>query len=275
MSEPAATATDRSELFNFAASGARLLAQTQTSEECAKRHPLLVQLAHWLSLREDIHRLNLQDGTGSGLLAHLRDAWGWTTRPFEIGAEFRASLGLAGSSLNIGCAVDAEIGALILSAPLLQPPHQYTCMLLEFLRERNWLPLASQIPLWNRSNTIYTFIDLLVYDIAAQQLILIELKTGFDHAYETPICADANSGSEVFVDTHRMRHQQQLCWMQAILEADLAPLLPASDELPAVRGCIVRVSAAGGVREPDWSNDEIRAYFAQIYVRDDPAYTAN
>lgn len=272
MSEQAAV--ERSELFSFAASGTRLLAQTQASDECAKRHPLLVQLAHWLSLREDIHRLNLQDGTGSGLLAHLSDAWGWATSPFEIGAEFRASRGPAGSSLNIGSAVDAEIGALILSAPLLRPPHQYTCMLLEFLRERNWLPLASQIPLWNRSNTIYTFIDLLAYDIAAQQLILIELKTGFDHAYETPICAE-QSDSDVFVDTHRMRHQQQLCWMQAILEADLAPLLPASDESVPVRGCIVRVSAAGGVREPDWSNDEIRTYFTQIYVHDDPAYAAD
>lgn len=264
----------KDELFAFAESGGQLLAQVEADDECAREHPLLVHLTRWLVQSEAVHRVNLQDGTASGLLAHLSEAWCWTTDRSGMCNEFRAALGTPGSSIDLGRLVDAEVAALILGASLAQPPHAYTRMLLAFLRERNWLPLATQVPLWHRSNTIYTFVDLLVYDAAQKQLVLVELKTGFDHAYDTPI-SNAEREMDVFVDSHHMRHQQQLCWMQVVLEAEFASLLPKEQQQQPLRGCIVRVSNAVGVREPDWSDDAVRDYFSQIYIRNDAAYASN
>jgi hypothetical protein len=253
------------ELYAFAASGSRLLIQVDSDAECAREHPVLAQLSRWLVQNEDAHRLNLQDGTASGLLAHLSETWGWTTTCGDIGREFRAALGAPGSSVDLGRMVDAELTALLLGVVLQQAPHPYTCMLLEFLRARRWLPLASQVPLWHRSNTIYTFADLLAYDIDKKQLVLIELKTGFDHAYDAPI-SDLHREIDVFVDTHRTRHQQQLCWMHVVLAHELG-----IDE-SALCSCIVRVSSAAGAREPDWSDETVRQFFADVYINSDPAY---
>lgn len=267
----AASASSNSEavnLFSFAASGSQLLVQVDSDVECAREHPLLARLSRWLVQNEDAHRRNLQDGTASGLLAHLSETWGWTTAHDQVGREFRAALGAAGSSADLGRMVDAELTALLLGVVLQQAPHPYTCMLLEFLRARNWLPIASQVPLWHRSNTIYTFADLLAYDVDKKQLVLIELKTGFDHAYDAPI-SDLHREIDVFVDTHRMRHQQQLCWMHVVLGTEL------DVDLSTLRGCIVRVSSAAGVREPDWSDETVHQFFTEVYISSDPAYTTS
>lgn len=263
------TVEEKSQLSAFATSGAELLARVEVSDEYAREHPLLVRLGRWLAQSEEMHRLNLQDGTASGLLAHLRDTWGWTATRNEVGAEFRAALGAPGSTADLGRMVDAEVAALLAGASLLQSPHPYTCMLLELLRARNWLPLATQVPLWHRSNTIYTFADLLAYDATNKHLVLIELKTGFDHAYDTPV-SNLHREIDVFVDTHRMRHQQQLCWMHVVLAAELG--LSQTAEPPPLLGCIVRVSSVAGAREPDWCNEAVRQLFAQLYICDDPAY---
>lgn len=261
----AASDSEIAELCTFATSGSQLLVRVDSDAEYARENPLLEQLSNWLVQSERAHRCNLQDGTGSGLLSHLSETWGWTTTHDEIGQEFRAARGAPGSSANLGRMVDAELTALLLGVELQQAPHQYTCMLLQFLRAHNLLPLASQVPLWHRSNTIYTFIDLLAYDVDNKQLVLVELKTGFDHAYDTPI-SNLHREIDVFVDTHRMRHQQQLCWMQTILEAELGL------DRSVLRGCIVRVSAAGGVREPDWSDEAVHQFFKDVYINRDLAY---
>lgn len=270
--ERGAALAARQQLFDFAAAGGRLLAEAENNNEVASEHPLLVPLARWLRQAETAHAANLQDGTASGLLAHLSDTWSWTTNRLAFGTEFRATLGqISGSSVEIGQTVDAELGALTLGAKLTET-HVYTCLLLRFLRERNWLPLTTQVPLWHRSNAIYTFIDLLAYDPAAKQLVLVELKTGFDYGYDTPLC-DLHRECDVFVDTPRLRHQQQLCWMQVVLQAELAPIFASLADTTPLRACIVRVSNAAGAREPDWSEQSICDYFTHMYITNDPAYT--
>jgi hypothetical protein len=265
MSAASASGSEAANLFSFAASGSRLLVQVESDAKCAREHSLLARLSGWLVQNEDAHRRNLQDGTACGLLAHLGETWGWTTAHDQVGCEFRAALGATGSSADLGRMVDAELTALLLGVVLQQAPHRYTCMLLEFLRARNWLPIASQVPLWHRSNTIYTFADLLAYDVDKKQLVLIELKTGFDHAYDVPI-SDLHREIDVFVDTHRTRHQQQLCWMHVVLGIEL------DIDQAALRGCIVRVSNAAGAREPDWSDETVLQFFTEVYISSDPAY---
>ena len=136
VADSSSSDTACAELYAFAASGSRLLIQVDSDAECEREHPLLAQLSHWLAQNEDVHLLNLQDGTASGLMAHLSETWGWTTTCGEIGREFRAALGAPGSSVDLGRMVDAEVTALLLGVALQQAPHPYTCMLLEFLRAR-------------------------------------------------------------------------------------------------------------------------------------------
>jgi len=255
----------RAALIDFVRQSETLQNRIATGEdditEFMQEHCALAHLYHWLNGCEERHTTNLQDSTASGLLPHLQDAWAWNTG--RVGTEFRASLGVPGSCRELGQLVDAQITALLCGADIPEW-HDYTTSVLQYMCDHHWIPVAAQSPLWHRSNTIYTFIDLLAYDIINKRIVLIELKTGFDHAYDTPI-ADGLCEGDVFVDTHHMRHQQQLCWMLNVLAADLPPET-------SIVGCILRVSAAEGVRPADWADASITAYFHQTYIVEEPAY---
>lgn len=242
----------------FAARAARL---RDANDKFFDEHPVLNELFQWLDRAEETHALNMGNGTGSGLMVHLRDAYCWHTGAPT--AEHRATLGKPGSCTNLGQLVDAQITALILGAEVADL-HRYTVRLLEFCERMQWLPIASQVPLWHKSLTTYTFVDMLVYDVANRCLVLIELKTGYDHGYDVPLAGAAFEG-DLFVDSHRTRHQQQLCWMLTVLRAELPNDVP-------LLGCVVRVSDEVGVREPDWSEPALADYFERVYIRDDPAY---
>lgn len=241
---------------------ARIGRMRAEGDKFISEHEPLRALCAWLDGAEQTHELNSQNRTGSGLLLHLSTAWQWHTG--APGAEFRAQLGVPGSCTELGQLVDAELSALILGADI-PPPHLYTHLVLDAFRAHQWLPVAAQVPLWHRSKTTYTFIDVLAYDCVNDRLVLIELKTGYDHGYDVPI-ADQASDSDMFVDSHRTRHQQQLCWMLVVLRAELPP------ETPLV-GCVLRVSESAGVREPEWAEPELCAFFEQVYIEDEPAYS--
>ena len=258
----------RGDCLEFATRGAALVALAESSVESAAAHPLLLDAMRWINESEAMHQVNMQDGTGGGLLEHLRLAWHWATTGAEFGSAYRASRGTPGSSTELGQMVDAEMTALIVGSKLVQPAHAYTVRLLEFLQQRNWVPLATQVPLWHRSNTIYTFVDLMAYDVVGKRLLLLELKTGFDHGYDTPIRNSDISTDDVFVDSLHTRHQQQLCWMHVVLEHELK-----SSSGGKLASCILRVSEQAGVREPDWSNSELLAFFKYTYIETDAAYT--
>ncbi len=224
-------------------------------------NPALTSLNEWLDQCEETHRLNAQNATASGLLAHLRETWSWHTG--VVSREFRASLGVPGSCTELGQLIDAQLTALILAAPVPEL-HHFTVKLLEFMAKMQWLPVSSQVPLWHRNQTTYTFVDVLAYDTVNKCIVLLEIKTGYDHGYETPIGAPADD-DDLFVDSHRTRHQQQLCWMLVVLRAELPPDVP-------VIGCVLRVSDRAGVREPDWSDAAVSGFFESVYISKDPAY---
>jgi hypothetical protein len=259
------SAEEHAELIDFVHQSETLQNRISTGEndiaEFMQEHSALAQLYRWLDGCEERHTTNMQDSTASGLLPHLRDAWAWNID--RVGAEFRASLGVPGSCRELGQLIDAQITALLAGVELPQW-HDFTKMVVQFMCDRHWMPVAAQSPLWHRSNSVYTFIDVLAYDVVNKCIVLIELKTGFDHAYDTPI-ADTHREMDVFVDTHHMRHQQQLCWMLNVLAADLPPET-------ALVACILRVSAVEGVRAPDWADAGIAAYFRQTYIDADSAY---
>lgn len=229
-----------------------------------EQHPALAVLQTWLDGASALHKENLLDHCASGLLRHLAEAWSWAVDVDQISDSYWANCGVAGSSRKEGQLVDTQLQSLLINADSVPNAHRFTAMLLTFMCERNWIPIAAQVPLWHRGNAIYTFIDMILYDIDAKRIVLLEIKTGFDHNYTEPL-AEMHAQTDVFVDTHDMRHQQQLCWMLTILRAELPP------DTPLV-GCVVRVSDADGVREPEWSCAVVEQFFRETYVTRDRAY---
>jgi hypothetical protein len=96
-------------------------------------------------------------------------------------------------------------------------------------------------------------------------VLVLEIKTGFDCNYDEPL-TENHLEFDVFVDTHRTRHQQQLCWMMVVLREEFGST--GVD----VGGCVLCVSDAQGVRDPEWSDESIEAYFKDTYITNDRAY---
>lgn len=99
-------------------------------------------------------------------------------------------------------------------------PDPCTIRILETLRLKGWIPLGSELPIWDSTMNIATAIDLVAMDIHEQELIVIELKTGYENEEYMEIDGDPLMlyPCDSLRDCPDNRHQMQLMTTLLILK---------------------------------------------------------
>lgn len=231
-----------------------------------EKHPLLVAYERLATQLRETHRINEGNWSASGLLRHLGLLLRWPTTDAEwrdayasgsTVAREREKGERARSNKELGQRADREVIAVINDRvpPLASSLHNYSKWFFMYLFQRRWLPLDAQLPLWSADNrTVRTWADVVCYDLRAQRLVLIELKTGYAYHYDDLLTIGA---SGPLAHTARNQHQMQLGWMHARLCE-----LTATENIDAY---VVRVNTEEGVPEPHALDEAARAYFATTY----------
>lgn len=139
--------------------------------------------------------------------------------------------------------------------------HRVSRMVIRHLAHREWEMLDADVPIWSFDKRhVCTEADLICLDRTGKRIILIELKTGYDQAYDKRLseCVIEQADGEQIGDTKRTRTQMQLGWMVHHLRARL----PADVQ---VDGVVLRASLGAGVRELEWLDERIERHFANAY----------
>ncbi len=134
-----------------------------------------------------------------------------------------------------GNTVSEEIDKLVNSGIMPQTMHKYTIKTLQYLKDHQLQPFAAELIVFDERIEIATPIDIACVDLACadmgKNIVMIELKTGFDNNYDaaggffhSPFAAD--SALLATTDSHRNKHQ-----LQALVEH----LIVAKNYTAAVR----------------------------------------
>jgi len=201
------------------------------------------------------------NGTWIGVHKHLDAMLGWDE--YED-SEDNAPRTASGWGRQWGSLVHTELSTLATqidlrnAAELVQP---LTRWLVRYLAHRDWIACGADVPIWSFDNcSTCTEADLVVLDRAAERLIVIELKTGYedDVAYEKrPDARPIDPAG--FPNNARWRHQHQLAWMVH----HLRKRLPANVR---VDGCVLRASHARGVLAPEWLDERLLGHYERTYA---------
>lgn len=125
-----------------------------------------------------------------------------------------------GSIVHANCStfVNSLVNHLPIKLPMMDP---CAYALLNYLKERQWLPLMNEYMIWNEDREVATAIDMIALDLEQDESVLIELKTGYeDSAYE-PQKSDPHFTYpfEEFRDCNLNRHVLQILGASFILQA--------------------------------------------------------
>lgn len=190
-------------------------------------------------------------GRCSGLLRPMREALELADEPERVSKRrYRTT-----SNCELGKRVERELALTIGGGVLPKGAHRMTRALHAFLAKRRWTLLATQVPLHDSAVALHTRADFLARDEESGALVLIELKTGYDAGYASPLAPPEHLGTAAPAierlfkrrDSHAARHQLQLAWMDWQLRSAYA-VPPA-----ALFSCVLRVTNRRGadVRAPE------------------------
>lgn len=150
----------------------------------------------------------------SGLLPALSRTFGLSPNPQRITSKHYRTT----SSIELGKQVEQELAATITKTEGSEQ-HRVTKWVLEYCKDNQWTLLDSQIELIDPVSNVRTWIDFLAYDEKKRKYVLIELKTGYDRGYRSPL---VNERPKLVLidkpDSYETRHVLQLTWMDWALE---------------------------------------------------------
>ncbi len=94
-----------------------------------------------------------------------------------------------------------------------------TIRILNVFEQKKWLPICSEVPIFDESLKVATSIDLIALDTVNEQVILIELKTNYESESYYPLESDACMPKplSMFKNCPLTRHMLQLALMKLIL----------------------------------------------------------
>lgn len=254
----------------------------QSQSELAEFKVQYPELQRYFELEAELKRTHAikarKNKYPRGLLSYLSDLLGWslynhfiqTTEtnemsniPRPVNESHRNTARKANtSSAETGRLVDLEAQLLSARKPLDTPTmHIYTRWLIQYLYQRGWLLCGTQVPLWDDTgmHQIATRADLICYDIEQNRYVLIELKTGYDHAYDTEFRPRLDD--ELRADCYMVRHQYQLGWMHHKLANRLQT---AGGKLYSI---VLRINQTNGVNAPHELDPDIEHYYANEHQK--------
>lgn len=96
-----------------------------------------------------------------------------------------------------------------------------TLRIIRILYKRNWLPICSELAIFDETLKVATSIDLLVFDVEEQKLYLIELKTGYECENYGPLQKDEGLENPILKNVKNCpynRHALQVLYMKMIVQ---------------------------------------------------------
>lgn len=93
-----------------------------------------------------------------------------------------------------------------------------TIRVLNVFISKRWLPVASELAIYDEESKVATAIDVVVFDIVKKELIIIELKTGYENEEYGDLEEDDRMDLINVKNSPRNRHMLQLLWMCLILK---------------------------------------------------------
>lgn len=184
-----------------------------------------------------------------GLLRTLNETFELAEHPRRLSVgRMRTS-----SSAEIGAFVHRQIERAAAGEKVVDP-HPFTRAFADYIARQGWTVIACEVPLVAAESLLYTRIDLLLYELATNTPVLIELKTGRDTCYRARLVTNrAHIGLPVDVhDSYHTRTHLQLAWMYWTLMRRFA--------LPRLQAFVLTANTRGVKREP-------LARWARTYAR--------
>lgn len=196
----------------------------------------------------------------TGLLEPMRAAFGLAERPQRLAAARREPT--SSSSAAIGALVHRQL-ELAAAGRDVVAPHPLTQAIADFIRARGWAVVAAEVPLLAGAAPLFTRIDLLLYDVARNETLLAEVKTGRDAGYRARLVSERAhlglvSARQDVHDSQHARAHLQLAWMYWALQRHYA--------VPRLRPIVLVANARGVRAEPlvRWAHTARREIYARV-----------
>lgn len=102
----------------------------------------------------------------------------------------------------------------------IKDPDPCTLKFIYYFMENGWKPVISEYKVWDYDNAIATSIDVILLDIKTWELIIVELKTGYDGESYSSIPTDEKLKKpfEELKMCPKTKHQMQLLFQKMILD---------------------------------------------------------
>ena len=177
-----------------------------------RKHPLLRKWQKWYDKLIAADTVNYrQHGHCEGAHAAIERMMNWRAQDTSV-LEFTKT---PCSSMQTGSRVDDEITQLSANnAAYASKLHKFTKWLATSFTQRQWMPLACQVPLWFRrseqAKPVRTWADLIAFDLVNERYVLVEIKTGYAENYDLERSDPFDIHSQYCARTARNEHQMQL-----------------------------------------------------------------
>lgn len=187
-------------------------------------------------------------GRTNGLLRHIYAAHNWPKNVCEsLAEEYDPSY--IRSTKEEGICTETQLLKIYDGTLGDEQPLVYTDSLVCDFFDRQWLPVAFQLPLWY--DGIRTWADMIVYDIKKRVFVLIELKTGYASQVYDKLLASPNE-CDFLPKTRRVLCHLQLGWMYFVLGMSSQRVDDAY---------VVRVGADVGANAPEPLAADVLAFY--------------
>lgn len=93
-----------------------------------------------------------------------------------------------------------------------------TIRIIRLLNHKRWIPFSSEFAIYDEDSKVATAIDILVFDIRKNEMIMLELKTGYETEEYGELEEDERMDMINIKNSPRNRHSLQLLWMVLILK---------------------------------------------------------
>lgn len=194
-----------------------------------------------------------------GLLPSLLRAFSLYENPKPL--RKRRRVARSTSSRETGTRVHSEIEMSASGTGVLRP-HPFTVKVSAYFREKGWALVASEVPLPVPELRMATRIDSILYCAKTDEVLLVELKTGYDTGYRAELDSLRSFyglPSADVPDTHCNRAHMQLAWMYWRLQSKFA--------VPRLRPIVVLVNGSSRKAKHEELADWARADARVIYKR--------
>lgn len=150
-----------------------------------------------------------------GLLDELNATFELDAHPTRLSRGPAIRYTPSSSTAEIGTLVHKQL-ELAAAGEVIVSPHAFTQAIANFIMRKGWTVIAAEVPVVCEDINLATRIDLLLYDVKTNDILLTEIKTGKDSGYRARLVSKrAHLGIPKFdvFDSQHTRTHLQLAWM--------------------------------------------------------------